>query len=48
MLAATPIAGVLADTLSAQAVLLAITLVIVASWVIALAFPDAPSRVEQH
>lgn len=48
MLVATPIVGVLADTFSAQAVLLAITLVIVASWVIALAFPDAPSRVEQH
>jgi hypothetical protein len=36
MLVATPIAGVLADIFSAQAVLLGITLFVFASWVLSL------------
>ncbi len=40
MLIATPIAGVLADVFSAQAVLLVITLFVFASWVISLRLSD--------
>lgn len=40
MLAATPIAGILADAFSAQAVLLGITLFVFAAWMISLRLPS--------
>jgi hypothetical protein len=40
MLVATPVAGILADLFSAQAVLLAITLFAFASWVVSLRLSD--------
>jgi predicted MFS family arabinose efflux permease len=46
MLIATPIAGVLADAFSAQSVLLAITLFLVASWVISLRLSDEAPRAQ--
>lgn len=49
MLIATPVAGVLADVFSAQAVLLTITLFVFASWIVSLRLsdePEAAGRVE--
>ena len=46
MLIATPIAGVLADAFSAQSALLAITLFLVASWVISLRLSDEAPRAQ--